>query len=120
MAKMTYEEAIAFMEQHAIYCETGTRPDWYTPLPDERKPVYWIRLAEYMSKKREAELVLNAELVKMVEQMLGAPAEVIAAAIGDVIEIEVRDGKVVSASLLSRKQSSEPDLTNIKPVGGIQ
>ena len=119
MAKMTYEEAIAFMEQHAIYCETGTRPDWHAAETEAlpRKPVYWIRLAEYMNKKREAEQVLNTQMQKMLSEMLES-----AASAGTGFKIEVRNGQVVSASLI-QPGTDEPDaddLTNIRPVGGIQ
>ena len=114
MAKMTYDEAIAFMEQHAIYCETDTRPDWYVT-GELRKPVYWIRLAAYMNKKREAEQVLNDKLQEVLVEMAGVMSAL-------VLDIEVRDGKVVSISPIRTEQpdANEPDFTNIKPVGGIQ
>ena len=114
MAKMTYEEAIAFMEQHSIYCQTGTRPDWHTnELP--LKPVFWIRLAEYMNKKEEAERVLNAEMQKIVREMLTCFGVI-------AIEVEVRNGEVVSVWPIRAEQpdADEPDLSRIRPVGGIQ
>jgi len=120
MAKMTYEEAITFMEQHAVYCTTGTRPDWHTNEPLPRSPVYWIRLAEYMNKKEEAERVLNAEMQKILHGMLDGTD-----AIG--VVIQVRDGDMVTASLIQPDtnqpgtgQPSADDLARIKPVGGIQ